>query len=931
MKNIGLPKILNYKKSDYKGGSQNWDIEQSKKGNLYFANTSGLIEYNGTSWNKYILPGYTVRAIKISKSGRIYAGGYNELGYFEPDEKGKLVYHTLLKLANPNTKKTVDFVWKIHILNDEVFFQTFSRTYIYKDNKIRVLEAPNRFQFSFVVNNKLYFQDISKGLVEYRNGKLLPLKGTEQLNDTEIWGLLPFKGNLLIITLDKGLFIYRNNKLESWDCEANAFILKNNSLGGRIFNNEYIVLNSVLDGIVICNNEGKIVQHINNKKGLQNNTALSSFIDNTGNLWLGLDNGISYINENSPFTYLGSSFDLSSVYASAKYDNKLYVATNQGVFSHVWEGSFKEESFNFIKGTTGQAWNVNVIDDILFCPHNRGLFIINKNGSLTIVDDKKGYFGLKKLKGTNYFIASNYHGFSIIEKSAKGYKFRNQVTGFNLADNKYDTDGKNVWIKKNGVIYKLTFSDDYKKFSKITTYNSIDKEIEGITSLQKIRNTIYFQTDNRFFTYNASKDTFVEDLNMSALFKDLPKIRYCVEDNKGNICYFYGDSSMGMLMKEDGGYNNVIAPFTALTGNLVYFYESVNTIDSRNIFIGLTEGLAHYDPEFKSLPASSPKAYIRNFIFNQDTLFKANMPALKNTKIPYRANNVKFTFSSPIYDNPENTAFSYKLKGFDEQWSHRTNVPVKEYTNLQEGDYTMMVKVINSYGTESEPATAAFTITPPFYRHYIAYISYIVITVFSVFYIRRTMKQKIRKKHYYQTLEQRRLYLEKESKIKQEQYELEKEIERLKNEQLRVKILTKDKELVNNSLQVAKKNKMLNGIIKRLKEIDTEQMDDKLKLQFNKLQKTIQKELNTDKSWNNLEKHIKNVHFDFLKRLKEKHPTITPREMDLATYLLMNMSTKEIAEIMNISDGGVELARYRLRKKLNLPRKENLTGFLMSI
>lgn len=97
------------------------------------------------------------------------------------------------------------------------------------------------------------------------------------------------------------------------------------------------------------------------------------------------------------------------------------------------------------------------------------------------------------------------------------------------------------------------------------------------------------------------------------------------------------------------------------------------------------------------------------------------------------------------------------------------------------------------------------------------------------------------------------------------------------------------------------------------------------------LELKAEKEVNNDKSWKDLEKHIKNVHFDFLKRLKEKYPTISPRELDLSTYLLMNMSTKEIAEIMNISIGGVELARYRLRKKLGLNKKENLIGFLMSI
>ncbi len=210
-------------------------------------------------------------------------------------------------------------------------------------------------------------------------------------------------------------------------------------------------------------------------------------------------------------------------------------------------------------------------------------------------------------------------------------------------------------------------------------------------------------------------------------------------------------------------------------------------------------------------------------------------------------------------------------------------------------------------------------------------IIYIILVVVIILYIQRTVKAKIRKNKYYETVEQRRLYLEKETKIRQEQYSLEKEIEKLKNDKLKIKILAKDKELVSNSLQVVKKNKILNGIIHKLKEINHDNLDDTLKAQFTKLQKSIVKEVNSDKSWKDLEKHIKNVHYDFLKRLKEQYPTITPRELDLATYLLMNMSTKEIAEIMNISNGGVELARYRLRKKLELNKKENLIGFLMKI
>ena len=243
----------------------------------------------------------------------------------------------------------------------------------------------------------------------------------------------------------------------------------------------------------------------------------------------------------------------------------------------------------------------------------------------------------------------------------------------------------------------------------------------------------------------------------------------------------------------------------------------------------------------------------------------------------------------------------------------------------------MNLKARNSYGIQSEVSQVAFTISPPWYRHIVSYFFYLILILITTHLIRNRIILKIQKNKHYETIEQRRIYLEKESEIRKEQYDLEKQIILLKNDKLQIKILAKDKELVNNTLQVVKKNKILNGIIHKLKDINIDSFDESTKFQFNKLNKSIAREVNTDKSWKDLEKHIKNVHFDFLKRVKEKYPTISPRELDLCTYLLMNMSTKEIAEIMNISSGGVEVSRDRLRKEFGLNKKENLTGFLMSI
>lgn len=934
VKSIGIPEIRNYKRSDYKGGTQNWNIDQDTNNNLYFANNDGLFMFDGTVWSKYELPNKSVvRSLKTHSSGKIFVGGYNEFGFFKPNSNGRLMYFSLSKFLKAKNNNSIDIIWKIHKFKNEVVFQSFNAAYIYKNNRLKILKAPTRFQFSFLVKNTLYFQDINKGILKYTNGKLTPIPNSTLLNDTEVWGMFPIDNNKIIIsTLDKGLFIYQNNKIIPWETEANVFIKKNSGLGGTIMKNNHIVLNSVVDGVIICNSTGKIIQHINRKKGLQNNTSLTSFVDRNNNLWLGLDNGISFINENSPFTFFGSSYNLSTVYATIVHNNILYVATNQGVFYHSWKIPFNEEDFELIKGSEGQAWNLQLINNTLFCAHNRGAFILNGN-SISRTLDNIGYWSFKSVPGKpDKIIASNYDGFSLLENSNGNWVLKNQIKGFSKSVGEFEIDKSNLWVKKDNQLYQLKLDPACLNFLNVKTHTKLSSIDKGITSVQSIKNLIYFQHNNHFYTYSNEKNSFEPNVFFTKIFKKIPQTNTIVEDKTGNIWYVIKET-LGVLKKNtDGTYTNTITPFLNFTQYLVYNNLSINTLNSKNIFIGLTEGLAHYDSNQLNNINDKPMVFIQNFTTAEGIIYTGSkITNNKKITIPYSSNFVKFRFSTPTFENVENIKYSYKLNGFDEDWSNWSASTIKEYTNLREGKYLMNVKVKNSFGIISDIASVPFTISPPWYRHFIAYIFYLIFIGATLRVIRDRIKIKIRRNKYYETIEQRRLYLEKEARIRQEQFNLEKENEKLENEKLQINLLAKDKELVTNSLQVVKKNKILNGIIQRLKDIDTSSFDETTKFQFEKLRKSILKEVNSDKSWKDLEKHIKNVHFEFLKRLKEKHPTITPRELDLSTYLLMNMSTKEISEIMNISGGGVELARYRLRKKLTLSKKENLTGYLMSI
>ncbi|MEC7265268.1 MAG: triple tyrosine motif-containing protein, partial [Bacteroidota bacterium] len=823
MKGTGLPNIQNFTKTEYQSGTQNWDIDQDSNGNVYFANNNGLVQYDGSTWRTYRIPHSTnIRSVKFDPiTERIYVGAYSEFGYFESDEKGNLRYVSLISKIEGDRFKSTDFIWKIHLIDDEVIFQSFTAAYVFKNESISVIPVEGRFQFSFKVANKVYFQDIIKGIVEYQNGAMVPLPGTTALNGYEIWGIFPWeKDKLLISTLEAGLFVYNGRHVIPWDTEANEFIKKNSSLGGVMISTDAIVLNTVLGGIIISNKKGEIVQHLDLKKGLKNNTVLSSFIDSGHNLWLGLDNGISYLNINSPFTYFSSSLNLSSVYASITHNGNLYVATNQGVFYHPLEGNFTDDTFKLVEGTAAQSWNIQVIAGELICANNKGALVI-KVGKVDRILDHTGYFGFKNIpENPNLFVGSNYGGFTIFENTPSGLAFKKRVQGFYNSSKDFDLDSGYLWMLRDQLLYQLEFSNDLGEFSVKNKFATLEDDGNGVNTLQKINNTLYFIANNHFYTYSKNFDSFREEIGFSELFKDVPPINSIAQDTYGNLWYSYNESeAMGVLMKtQEGGYDNIMEPFSILRGNFVYNYLSVNTIDPHNIFIGLINGLAHYDSGFSSENLSKPKVFIRTFSFGNETLVQGNpQEKILDLELRYANNNVRFTFSSPDFENNDNIQYSYQLEPFDQEWSQWSKQSIKEYTNLKEGTYTMQVKEKNNYGLESEPAVLMFTISPPWYRHSLAYLGYFIIAGLIVYLIRLQIKVKIRKNRYYETIEQRRLYLEKEAKIRMEQYKLEKKIQKLNRDRLKTKILAKDKELVNNSLQVVKKNKILGHIIQKLK------------------------------------------------------------------------------------------------------------------
>ena len=113
----------------------------------------------------------------------------------------------------------------------------------------------------------------------------------------------------------------------------------------------------------------------------------------------------------------------------------------------------------------------------------------------------------------------------------------------------------------------------------------------------------------------------------------------------------------------------------------------------------------------------------------------------------------------------------------------------------------------------------------------------------------------------------------------------------------------------------------------RIKKTSTDKPND----DFKKILHILKEENKLDKDWEQFASHFDSVHTSFLRILKQKYPLVSAHELKLCAYLRMNLSSKEIAQLENISVRGVEISRYRLRKKLQIPTETNLFDFLLQL
>lgn len=935
---VGTPYVRNYHPTEINAGSQTWMIDISHEGIAYFANNEGILEFDGVYWKNYSQPrGVVIRCVKVSDEGNIYAGGFNQIGYLEKDENGMMNYKSLMELV-PKTQQNFGEVWKIHMLPFAIIFQSYKQLMIYQDNKINVIEAPTQFHLSFYVNSELYINDQEEGLYRLAHDRLVKIPGVEQLRGSLIWSMVPKGDHVIIATDDEGIFEFDGFLLSEWARSSSDFFRDNQVYCGLALPESIYAFGTIQDGLVLCDSVGSILQHINLDKGMQNNTVLSMQSDQYGNLWLGLDNGIDYVEINSPLTYFTHYNNLSAGYAAILHEGILYLGTNRGVFYQDWDllqRNAGEQDFKLIQGTQGQVWDLEIFDNTLFCGHNSGIFTITGDKATLVSDVQGGWTFIQPEQREDLLICGTYTSLVRFQNINGKWGDGKTIKGFEESSRFLADAGTNkLWMSHGYLgVFRIHFNDNYDSVTKVELYNQnhgfpSDKNINVFEIFDKA----VFTTEDGFYEYNARINSFVKDEQLQNTFPVIG-IQKIQTDTDGNIWYFTKDNAGVFRLQEDGTYFKLEVPFRELESRFINYFQFVYPLNSDHVFFGIQDGFVHYSPKFPKNYKQGLSSFIRkttivglDSVLNEFTLSKK----LVDRPIPFKYNQLRFEYSANDFENPDKMLFSTYLEGFDKDWTPWQKRSVREFTYLHHGDHIFNVKALNIFGQESNISSIAFEISPPWYLKWWAYIIYSLLLIGFILIMAVYVRYRMRKSKLEEEERQKHLFKEREKQLQTETLEAEKEVIRLRNERLSAEMKQKDKELANNTMQMIQKSNSLISIKKELSKLSKEVSDKNVSHHINHLIRKINREIDTDNQWEVFESHFESVHEEFLKRLKSEFPDLTPREMKLCAYLRLNISSKEIATLMNISTRGVEISRYRLRKKLKLPHETNLTEFILS-
>lgn len=904
------PYFQNYDLSQYNAGNQNWGISKAEDGRLYVANSKGLLEFDGLKWTLSMLPNKTTLRSVHAVGNRIYIGSYEEFGYWERNKFGQLNYTSLTDSLKPEGILNEEF-WQIISMGDAVIFRSFLNIYIYENDQIKKIEPPSTVLSCSVIDGDLYISTLSNGIFTLKNDQLISFIDRKELIDAKIITITKTNDELLIATSLRGIFKYNNGILSPFKSEINP-ILKEQQLNEfSEMQNGNMIFGTIKNGVYITDPNGNLLFHIHKENGLINNTVLSQFVDDDDQLWLGLDNGLASANLRSPYLFYNDvSGNLGAVYDVIKYNNTVYIGSNTGLYY-----LDADNALQFIDGSQGQVWDLNEIEGDLLCGHNNGTYLVKEN-QLQLISPHTGGWVIKKVLGTpNTYIQGTYAGLVRFKKEPTGWTVRHLGKTTMPIRFLVFEDAYTAWVAHayKG-LYKVRFDSAYESIVELRNY-----EDKGLWSPYNVRvnalkNDICIKTNEGWQKYEPLLDSIVP---YPLLNRNFGKSSYIISEDDIATLAVKNKNKINFKTFPDNGVKSSLSNKYFET-RLILGYENISKLKDSLFALSLNNGFMLFD---NTLSPDSVELYQPNFeniLINKQPIA---IDTVKTVELPNRFQAFTVALTSP---KSKDHFFEYAIASQDTMHWYKMENDKLEFSNISYGDYEFLFRTANQLGNTSTPRSLKVKVLPPWYRSAQGYLLFaaLLVSTLILFYILH--RKKIKKE---QRLLQLKFEAEQKIILKEKTIENERRIVELKNESLQNEVKLKSKQLANTAMALVKKNETL---LELKREILLHKNSFDNYFSYKNIIKKIDSSISHKDEWKVFEYNFNQVHEEFFKDLKSKHPKLTAKDLRICAYIKMNLSTKEIAPLLNISLRGVETQRYRLRGKLGLDSDQSLTDYLLN-
>lgn len=905
------PGIRNYTKAAYHAGAQNWDIAEAPDGSIYFANNFGLLAFDGHNWDLYRANNYTdVRSLCIDPETRnIYMGASNELGALSFND-GQCSYTSLLRTEETGT---LGEIWAIHRVEGRICFRENNKIrFVGGDSGVQTFTFESAIQCSGVIDGILYLVIQGKGAYRYQDGDFTAVQGTGNLAGTNVRTILKAKDEILFVTESDGIFSLESGALHP---SALAEGISSDNIFCATAAGDILAVGTVSDGVILKNTATGDILKFDTGCGLQKNTVLSLAFDRAGNLWLGLNNGIDclLLNE-AEWRLFDGNDNYGAGYAAGVSGGYLYLGTNQGLFRTRYDGSRdslsgEPEPWGHIRW---QVWAIDEYDGLLFCSHDKGLSVIGPDGTVDNIP-LPGCWKVIPLKGNpDYLLGSTYYNLFLLEKKGGKWRFAAGVSGFEEASKSFEEDPQDGsiwfshWIKG---LYNFKLSPEKALVSDIVYHGAWDglpydsSNYPGIYS-----GRIVISTPGGFFRYDEEAGRMVPEEGLNSKFDGLP---VSVQTTQlSDSLYYYSSGSFQGVGIGDGPVDSL--SLKGLAERRIAGFDCTKML-GKDILVNTEDGfsLILTDRLERGKKTANP-VYIRDVSVlrgeSDSSVFVSRRPADEHIiRLPSGDNSLRFTVSCPSFANdPLAVTYSCMLDGYDSGWAALKGESSKEYTRLPGGKYTFRVRATDHYsGSESETSIGVHIATPWYLSGWMILV-YFVLAVIFITGLYLMVSSRARRK------EEQRQHLREEA---------------LRREQMGLDLRRKADDLAASTMNNIRKNEVLISIASSLLKMEDQDKDSR-RSTIRRLRSEIQESIEHDDDWGKFSENFDIVYSDFLKRLSAEYPSLNASDKKLCAYLRMDLSSKEISPLLNMSVHSVETTRYRLRKKLRLSKGDNLSDFL---